>query len=50
MFFMIKDIETLFFIKELGRLFDDYKRCPDQKTKALIEDEILFLTEIINPV
>jgi hypothetical protein len=46
---MNKDIETLIFIKELGRLFDDYKRCPDKKTKALIEDEIIFLTQIIDP-
>ncbi|WP_421380863.1 hypothetical protein ACOJQI_18775 [Bacillus salacetis] len=46
---MDKDIETLIFIKELGRLFDDYKRCPDKRTRALIEDEITFLTEIINP-
>ncbi|WP_409251774.1 hypothetical protein V1502_16920 [Bacillus sp. SCS-153A] len=47
---MTKDIETLIFIKELGRLFEDYKRCPDKNIKALIEDEIQLLTEIINPV
>ncbi|MGF2617569.1 hypothetical protein ACQUWN_18480 [Rossellomorea aquimaris] len=46
---MNEDIETLMFIKELGRLLEDYKRCPDTQLKALIEDDINLLTQIIDP-
>lgn len=46
---MNEDLEILLFIKELGRLLDDYKRCPDTMIRAVIQDEILFLTEMIHP-
>ena len=46
---MIKDLEILMFIKELGRLLEDYKRCTDETIKTMIHDDILFLTKIIHP-
>jgi hypothetical protein len=46
---MVKDLEILMFIKELGRLLEDYKKCTDETVKAMIQDDIMFLTKIINP-
>ncbi|WP_162990090.1 hypothetical protein [Mesobacillus foraminis] len=45
---MIYEDEKLIFIKELGRLIEDYQKCEDQKYKELIYDDIMQLIEIIN--
>ncbi len=46
---MISSEEMTIFIEELYSLIQDYKRCNDTKLKKQIHDEILVLSEIIDP-
>ncbi|MDQ0242620.1 hypothetical protein J2S09_000156 [Bacillus fengqiuensis] len=39
--------ETLLFIKELGRLMDDYEKCDDREAKDEIYKDILLLSDAI---
>jgi hypothetical protein len=45
---MIAVEENLIFIKELGRLFDEYSQCEDEKLKDEIYKDIQLLGEAIN--
>ncbi|WP_423406901.1 hypothetical protein AABM38_13480 [Heyndrickxia sp. MSNUG] len=44
---MVAIEEHLIFIKELGRLFDDYSQCEDEKLKIEIYKDIQLIGEAI---
>lgn len=44
---MHDEFETLLFIKELGRLMDDYEKCDNQEAKDEIYQDILLLSDAI---
>jgi hypothetical protein len=44
---MINPEEYLLFIKELGRLFDEYAECPDELLKNNIYKDIVLLGKAI---
>jgi hypothetical protein len=41
--------EVTIFIEELGRLFDEYKKCKDDKVRVQIIKDIHLLAEAIDP-
>ncbi|CAM4023606.1 hypothetical protein QNH36_13935 [Mesobacillus sp. AQ2] len=45
---MINEEEKLIFLKELGRLIDDYKRCCDDEYQEQIYEDIMQLINVIN--
>jgi hypothetical protein len=45
---MINDEEKLIFLKELGRLIDDYKKCCDDEYQEQIYEDIMHLISVIN--
>ncbi|WP_226085107.1 MULTISPECIES: hypothetical protein [Mesobacillus] len=45
---MINEEEKLIFLKELGRLIDDYKRCCDDEYQERIYEDIMHLINVIN--
>jgi hypothetical protein len=45
---MIHEEEKLIFIRELGRLIEDYQRCNDMQFKEQIYEDIMQLIEVIN--
>lgn len=45
---MINDEEKLIFIKELGRLIEDYQRCYDNRYQEQIFEDIMHLISVIN--
>ena len=47
-FAMINEEEKLIFLKELGRLIDDYKRCCDDEYQEQIYEDIMHLINVIN--
>ena len=44
---MISSEEMITFIREIYLLINEYNRCDDLKIKNLINDDILFLSNII---
>jgi hypothetical protein len=46
---IIGEKELLLFIKELGRLLEDYKKCKDKTIQKEIHLDILLLSEVIDP-
>lgn len=47
-FVMINEEEKLIFLKELGRLIEDYKRCCDDEYQEQIYEDIMHLINVIN--
>ncbi|WP_170169196.1 hypothetical protein [Mesobacillus subterraneus] len=45
---MVAVEEHLLFIKELGRLFDEYSQCKDEELKSEIYKDIQLIGEAIN--
>lgn len=45
---MINEEEKLIFLKELGRLIDDYKRCCDDEYQEQIYEDIMHLINVIH--
>ncbi|CAM3651783.1 hypothetical protein [Cytobacillus oceanisediminis] len=45
---MIKDTEYLAFIKEIGRLFNDYYKCRDEKMKQILLDDIRLIGQVLH--
>jgi hypothetical protein len=45
---MIHEEEKLIFIRELGRLIEDYQRCSDMQFKEQIYEDIMQLIEVIH--
>jgi hypothetical protein len=45
---MVAVEEHLIFIKELGRLFDEYSQCEDEKLKTEIYKDIQLIGEAIS--
>ncbi|SEN24061.1 hypothetical protein SAMN05192533_110138 [Mesobacillus persicus] len=41
--------EVTIFIEELGRLFNEYKKCRDEKIKVQIMKDIHLIAEAIDP-
>jgi hypothetical protein len=41
--------EVTIFIEELGRLFDEYKKCKDDRIRVQIIKDIHLLAEAIDP-
>ncbi|GER65710.1 hypothetical protein BpJC4_01810 [Weizmannia acidilactici] len=46
---MVKEEETLLFIIDLGRLLDDYRKCPYESVKKSIYEDILLIGCVIHP-
>ncbi|MGE8206664.1 hypothetical protein ACQKP0_19325 [Heyndrickxia sp. NPDC080065] len=46
---MIQEEEHLLFIKELGRLLQDFNHCDDEEIKKEILIDITLLSNVINP-
>ena len=46
---MIREDEYQLFIKEMGRLFQDFNHCKDEEIKKEILDDIMLLSNVINP-
>lgn len=46
---MIREDEHLLFIKELGRLFQDFNHCDNEEVKKEILIDIMLLSNVINP-
>lgn len=47
-FSMLNEEEKLIFLKEIGRLIDDYKRCCDNEYQEQIYEDIMHLINVIN--
>ncbi|MGG1219922.1 hypothetical protein ABE236_20985 [Priestia endophytica] len=45
----IGEKELLLFIKELGHLLEDHKRCENKRVKKEIYQDILLLSDVIDP-
>lgn len=45
---MINEEEKLIFIKELGRLIEDYQKCIDNDFQEQIYEDIMHLISVIN--
>jgi len=45
---MVAVEEHMIFIKELGRLFDEYSQCEDERLKKEIYKDILLIGEAIS--
>ena len=45
---MINEEEKLIFIKELGRLIEDYQNCYDNDFQEQIYEDIMHLISVIN--
>lgn len=45
---MIVAEEHLIFIKQLGRLFDEFSKCKDDELKQEISEDIQLLSEVID--
>ncbi|WP_170169171.1 hypothetical protein [Mesobacillus subterraneus] len=45
---MIDEEEKLIFLRELGRLIDDYSRCCDDEFQEQIYEDIMHLISIIH--
>lgn len=45
---MINAEEKLIFIKELGRLIEDYQKCYDDEYQEQIYEDIMHLISVIN--
>jgi hypothetical protein len=45
----IGEKELLLFIKELGHLLEDHKRCKNKRVKKEIYQDILLLSDVIDP-
>lgn len=45
---MINEEEKLIFLKELGRLIDDYTRCNEGEYQEQIYEDIMHLINVIN--
>lgn len=48
-FCMVKNDERFFFIIELGRLLDEYHKCPYEAVKKSIYEDIVLLRHAIDP-
>ncbi|MFP3844917.1 hypothetical protein [Priestia filamentosa] len=46
---IIREKELLLFIKELGLLLEDYKKCKDKAVQKEIQQDILLLSKVIDP-
>ncbi|MDT9755765.1 hypothetical protein RP319_06170 [Heyndrickxia coagulans] len=46
---MVKNDERFFFIIELGRLLDEYHKCPYEAVKKSIYEDIVLLRHAIGP-
>ncbi|QQZ08162.1 hypothetical protein [Heyndrickxia vini] len=46
---MIREEEHLLFIKELGRLFEDFNHCKCEEIRKDILKDIQLLSNVINP-
>ncbi|GLB59455.1 hypothetical protein [Cytobacillus sp. NCCP-133] len=44
---MIKETEYLTFIKEIGRLFNDYYKCRDEKIRLILLADIQLIGEAL---
>ncbi|MEK4029107.1 MULTISPECIES: hypothetical protein [Bacillaceae] len=45
---MLSDSELVIFIKELGKLIDEYYDCPKEAIRKEIHQDILLLCSVIN--
>ncbi|WP_176713609.1 hypothetical protein [Pseudobacillus wudalianchiensis] len=45
---MISDSELVIFMKELGKLIDEYYGCPKESIKKEIHQDILLLCSVIS--
>ncbi|PWW28476.1 hypothetical protein DFO73_106292 [Cytobacillus oceanisediminis] len=45
---MIKETEYLSFINEIGRLFNDYYKCHDEKIKQILLDDIRLIGQALH--
>jgi hypothetical protein len=45
---MINDEERLIFLRELGRLIEDYNKCCDDHYQEQIYEDIMHLISVIN--
>ncbi|MCM3092304.1 MULTISPECIES: hypothetical protein [unclassified Cytobacillus] len=45
---MIKECEYLSFIKEIGRLVNDYYRCNDERIKQILLADIQLIGQALN--
>jgi hypothetical protein len=45
---MINEEEKLIFLKELGRLIEDYNKCCDDQYQEQIYEDIMHLISVIN--
>lgn len=46
---MVKNDERIIFIIELGRLLDEYHKCPYEAVKKSIYEDIVLLRHAIDP-